>query len=199
MRFKHFILSVMMGFVLMIPIQVKASDVANIKDPVFDGVERVYIIFDGHFMRLLDETKIPESLKPENVEKNIVEAYTRRFSSEECVSFFKDFLKTGTNPYGCTDPVVKVFYDHRPFSKQFFNMYDPLTRDPGTLVVSVTMRATDNKKITSVPLVSLFTLIYRPDQDSSFSAKQDLRMMPINISEEMVQLSIKAHLMRMMR
>ncbi len=198
MRFKHFILLVMMGFALMIPIQAKASDYKNMRNSAFVDVDRIYIIFNSRFMRLLDEAKIPESLKPDNVEKNIVEVYTRRFSSEGCASFFRDFLASGKNPYGCTDPAVKVFYDHQAFSKQF-KSYDPLTRDPGTLVVSVTLGVTKSKKISEVPIITLFTLIYRPDQDSSLSAKQNIVSFPLNTDENMIDAIIKGHLVSMMR
>lgn len=82
--------------------QARASDYRNDKRSEFVGVTRVFVIV--HYVNGLDKkSPIPESLLRENLEKMMVDIYTRRYSKRDCGTF-----KTGWNAYGCNDQPVTL-------------------------------------------------------------------------------------------
>ncbi len=141
--------------------QVRASDYENTRHPLFEGVERVYI--NVHYAGWPDEpaeqAKFPKALRKDKIEALLVQLYTERFSSKDCLKRLH-----GKNPYGCNDQPVLLLADHE------FNKNDTMKarQRPGTLnvhLLALYEESSPSGQVAEPKLVAVALVQDRPEPD----------------------------------
>ncbi len=149
---------------------------ASACSPMFEGVERVYILVE-YFTPYIEEEEIPDPLRQENIENTILELYKRRFSSQECSKFLMEKPRQMAQPYECShDQPVELVVRQTGFlagrDAQLKNggiATSEMLNDKGTLNVVYTVVIRGNGRNDDppieTPIVTLTHFLYRPGQD----------------------------------
>lgn len=145
--------------------------------PVLEGVDRVYILVEYSKSGVKDE-EIPESLLKENIKKTILNAYTRRFSSTECLQFYSDKPKQGfldectfnnDQSVELVEPSSEFMFGKGATLKDGRKVTEEELHSKGTLIVLFNVSINGNNWTYDPPLATPYALIqhiqYRPGAD----------------------------------
>lgn len=166
-----------------------ASDYANIKSPIFVGVERVFIYLE--YISATDSLQIPKVLQRDAIEQDILAIYKERFSSTDCAKSLK-----GKHPYECNDQPITLVPETE--SSDFilgratsFATAEELV-DPGTLNIIARVHIMDGlpwfDPPLQSPLLSYYVIQDRPGSRIPITWwVSPERVIPINQNEDKIR------------
>lgn len=169
--------------------EAKSSDYANIKSPIFVGVERVFIHLE--YISVTDQKKVPKVLQRDVIEQELLAIYKERFSSTDCAKSLR-----GKNPYECNDQPITLVPDADASNfilgraTSFATAED--ISDPGTLNVIARFHITDGlpwfEPPLQSPLLSYYVIQDRPGSRIPITWwVSSERVIPINQNEDKIR------------
>jgi len=185
------LLAIFLLFVFGASDRAQASDYANMRHPLFENVDRVYVHVDQNIYPQIEE-QLPPAFHVGNIKKLLLDLYKQRFSSDNCAELLR-----GKNPYSCNDQPVTLIDDGSVFNENSVK-FDKSIKDPGTLNVALRVHVVTNRKSypydppLASPIIVFSIQLYRADQKLPFWSGPRPRAFPVNQNNESLEMRLKS-------